>query len=75
MKTPLRTCRTHERFSLEKLAREVGSSIATISRLERGGEHDVSGRLCLNLLDKYQCYGLTLDHLINPLEHPDFHID
>ncbi|MGI2002017.1 helix-turn-helix transcriptional regulator [Shewanella frigidimarina] len=75
MKTPLRMCRKHDLISQDQLAREVDSSRATISRLERGEDHDVSGRVCLNLVNRYKKYGLTLEHLIKPESHPDFYID
>lgn len=74
MKTPLYICRASEKLTQCKLAKVVDSSGPTISRLERGETSEVSGRVCLNLIRRYECHGLTLEHLINPDIHSDFFI-
>ncbi|TDE19252.1 XRE family transcriptional regulator [Vibrio owensii] len=74
MKTPLRKCRAEEDISLVLLASGCDTSDSTLSRLERGISKNTSGEVCLKLLDRYQTYGLTLEHLIYPERFPDFSI-
>jgi len=73
MKTPLYICRSNEKLTQSELARKVNSSGPTISRLERGETSEISGRVCLNIIQHYKTQGLTLDHLINPHVHADFY--
>ncbi|MEZ8201656.1 MULTISPECIES: helix-turn-helix domain-containing protein [Vibrio] len=72
MKTPLYICRANEKLTQNRLAQIVDSSGPTISRLERGETNEVSGRVCLNIIRRYGNLGLTLEHLINPHNYPDF---
>ncbi|GLT20499.1 hypothetical protein GCM10007938_42840 [Vibrio zhanjiangensis] len=75
MKTPLRKCRTYEDVSLELLAKEVGSSGSTLSRLEGGTSKNTSGEVCYLVLERYKQLGLTLEHLIYPERFPYFDIN
>ena len=72
MNTPLYICRTKENVSLDALAVKCGSSASTLNRLELGRSKNPSGSVCLKLITRYKKYGLTLNHLVNPLDYPDF---
>ena len=72
MNTPLYKCRTKEKVSLDALAVKCGSSASTLNRLELGKSRNPSGSVCLKLINRYKKYGLTLNHLVNPLNYPDF---
>ncbi|ELQ2514306.1 helix-turn-helix transcriptional regulator [Vibrio vulnificus] len=74
MKTPLHKCRAYEGVSLAFLALESGTSGPTMSRLERGTSN-TSGEVCYRVIQRYQSYGLTLEHLVYPERFPDFEIN
>jgi transcriptional regulator with XRE-family HTH domain len=72
MNTPLKICRAKEGLNLRALASKCNTSKSTMSRLESGRAKSPSGNVCLKLIKRYEGYGLTLDHLINPDKYPDF---
>ncbi|EKO3874543.1 helix-turn-helix domain-containing protein [Vibrio metschnikovii] len=74
MKTPLHTCRKAADISLENLAKSCNTSVATLSRIERGLSKNTSGATCLALMNQFNGFGLELEHLINPSAFPDFKI-
>lgn len=75
METPLRKCRFDEGISLITLALDCGTSLSTLSRLERGVSINASAGICHLILERYQHYGLTLEHLVYPERFPDFSIN